>query len=130
MRSRLAEGKFSKPGARDLLAPVIKLEPLTAEEMLILCEKLAIMHADLYSYEKKVTDDNLATFIRIEYERIGADLNITPREIIRDFIEVLDILYQNSDLSIDTIFDSDEFSYAKSEAVSNKVDDNFSEFTI
>ena len=130
LRSRLAEGKFSKPGARDLLAPVIKLEPLTAEEMLILCEKLAIMHADLYSYEKKVTDDNLATFIRIEYERIGADLNITPREIIRDFIEVLDILYQNSDLSIDTIFDSDEFSYAKSEAVSNKVDDNFSEFTI
>lgn len=130
LRSRLAEGKFSKPGARDLLAPVIKLEPLTAEEMLILCEKLAIMHADLYSYEIKVTDDNLATFIRIEYERIGADLNITPREIIRDFIEVLDILYQNSDLSIDTIFDSDEFSYAKSEAVSNKADDNFSEFTI
>jgi hypothetical protein len=45
LRSRLAEGKFSKPGARDLLAPVIRLEPLNPEEMLVLCEKLAGMHA-------------------------------------------------------------------------------------
>ena len=41
LRSRLAEGKFSKPGARDLLAPVIRLEPLTPEEMMVLCEKLS-----------------------------------------------------------------------------------------
>ena len=47
LRSRLAEGRFSKPGARDLLAPVIRLDPLTAEEMLVLCEKLADMHAGL-----------------------------------------------------------------------------------
>ena len=33
LRSRLAEGKFSRPGARDLLAPVIRLDPLTPEEM-------------------------------------------------------------------------------------------------
>ena len=33
LRSRLAEGRFSRPGARDLLAPVIRLEPLTAEEI-------------------------------------------------------------------------------------------------
>ena len=36
LRSRLAEGKFSRPGARDLLSPVIRLDPLTPEEMLIL----------------------------------------------------------------------------------------------
>ncbi|MBQ1383210.1 MAG: ATP-binding protein, partial [Solobacterium sp.] len=76
LRSRLAEGRFSKPGARDLLAPVIRLEPLSAEEMLILCEKLAQMHADLYGYTKALTTEDLAVFIRIEYERIGADLNI------------------------------------------------------
>ena len=91
LRSRLAEGRFSKPGARDLLAPVIRLEPLTAEEMLVLCEKLADMHAGLYGYERKITTDDLAGFIRIEYGRIGADQNITPREVIRDFIELLDL---------------------------------------
>ena len=95
LRSRLAEGKFSREGARDLLAPVIRLDPLTAEEMLILCEKLANIHADLYGYKRKVTMDDLVGFIKIEYERVGADINITPREVIRDFIELLDLLFQN-----------------------------------
>ena len=72
LRSRLAEGKFSKPGTRDLLAPVIRLEALTAEEMLVLCEKLASMHADLYGYTGRIGTDDLAAFIKIEYERIGA----------------------------------------------------------
>ena len=79
LRSRLSEGKFSRPGARDLLAPVIRLEPLTAEEMLVLCEKLAGMHAGLYAYERMVTTDDLVAFIKMEYGRIGADQNITPR---------------------------------------------------
>ena len=120
LRSRLAEGKFSRPGARDLLAPVIHLEPLTAEEMLVLCEKLAGMHADLYGYAQRVTDSDLAAFIKIEYERIGADQNITPREVIRDFIELLDLLYQNSALTVEALLRSDEFAFTKSEAVSDE----------
>lgn len=130
LRSRLAEGRFSKPGARDLLSPVIRLEPLVAEEMLVLCEKLADMHAGLYGYERSVGTEDLAGFIKIEYGRIGADQNITPREVIRDFIELLDILYQNPEMTIAGILDSDEFSYAKSDAVSDKTDHNFMEFTI
>ena len=86
LRSRLAEGKFSRPGTRDLLAPVIRLEPLTAEEMLVLCEKLADMHAGLYGYPRRLTTDDLVAFIKVEFGRIGADQNITPREVIRDFI--------------------------------------------
>ena len=130
LRSRLSEGKFSRPGARDLLAPVIRLEALTAEEMLILCEKLAAMHADLYGYARTITTEELAMFIRIEYERIGADQNITPREVIRDFIELLDLIYQHPDVGLGELLNSDEFSYAKSEAVSDEADENFAEFTI
>ena len=130
LRSRLAEGKFSRPGTRDLLAPVIRLEPLTAEEMLILCEKLSDMHASLYGYRRTLTTEDLAVFIKIEFERVGADINITPREVIRDFIELLDLLYQHPGMSVSALLDSDEFSYAKSEAVSDKADENYVEFTI
>ncbi len=130
LRSRLAEGKFSRPGARDLLAPVIRLEPLTAEEMLILCEKLEELHAGLYGYESRITTEDLAAFIRIEYERIGAEANITPREVIRDFIELLDLLYQNPGATVAGLLGSEEFSYAKSEAVSDETDPGFAEFTI
>lgn len=130
LRSRLSEGRFSRPGARDLLAPVIRLEALTAEEMLVLCEKLSEMHTDLYGYPRRITTEDLALFIRIEYERIGADLNITPREIIRDFIELMDLLYQNPAMSISELLNSDEFSYTKSDAVSDKADQNYAEFTL
>ena len=130
LRSRLAEGKFSRPGARDLLAPVIRLEPLTAEEMLVLCEKLADMHADLYGYARRIGTDDLVPFIKLEYGRIGADRNITPREVIRDFIEALDIMYQNPGMTMQELLGSGEFSYAQSEAVSDRTEQNFAEFEI
>jgi hypothetical protein len=130
LRSRLAEGKFSKPGARDMLAPVIRLDPLSAEEMLVLCEKLSQMHSSLYSYEKTVSTDDLVTFIKVEYGRIGADQNITPREVIRDFIEILDLLFQNPGTTLKGLLESESFSYAKSEAVSNNAQDEFAEFEV
>jgi hypothetical protein len=130
LRSRLAEGKFSKEGARDLLAPVIRLEPLTAEEMLVLCEKLADMHASLYGYQRKINVDDLTAFIKLEYGRIGADNNITPREVIRDFIELLDLMYQHPGMTMADLMQSDDFTYTKSEAVSDETEEDFSEFTI
>ena len=130
LRSRLQEGKFSKQGDEDLLAPVIKLQPLTNEEMLVLSEKLAGLHSSLYGYETKLTANDLADFIKIEYGRIGADTNITPREIIRDFIELLDILYQNPDRDVKSLLQSDAFSYANPESEDKTIDSSFAEFTI
>ena len=130
LRSRLAEGRFSKPGARDMLAPVIRLEALTAEEMLVLCEKLAEMHTGLYNYALHITTEDLVIFIKIEYGRIGADQNITPREVIRDFIELLDLLYQHPETDLASLLSSEEFSYAKSEAVSDETESGFVEFTL
>lgn len=130
LRSRLAEGKFSQAGARDMYAPVIKLDPLTAEEMLVLTEKLADMHTSLYGYQRTITDDDLAKFIKIEYARIGADTNITPREVIRDFIEMLDIVWQNSGTTIEDLLNSDQFSYTEQTAVSDKKTKDYTEFTL
>jgi len=130
LRSRLAEGKFSRPGMRDLLSPVIRLDPLTPEEMLVLCGKLADIHAGFYDYTKTLVDRDLGDFIKLEYSRIGASENITPREVIRDFIELLDLLYQNPNLSINELLNSEGFDFAKPDNVSDDVDENFVEFTL
>lgn len=130
LRSRLQDGKFSQTGSRDMLATVIRLDPLTAEEMLVLTEKLADIHAGLYDYERTVTDEDLAAFIRTEYGRIGAGSHITPREVIRDFIELLNILYQEPGRSVAGLLGSDDFTYAESDAVSNEVSAEYAEFTI
>ncbi len=131
LRSRLTEGRFGREGVKDLMAPVIRLQPLTYEEMLVLVEKLADIHAELFGYERTLTQDNLVTFIKIEYGRIGADTNITPREVIRDFIELLDILSQNPLMRVEDLLGSDAFSYAKPQLEDGaKVEEEYATFTI
>ncbi len=127
LRTRLAEGRFAHEGTTDLLAPIIKLQPLTNEEMLVLIEKLADIHAQLFEYEQRVTQDDLITFIQIEYDRVGADSHITPREITRDFIELLDILFQNPGLDVRELMGSDRFSYSKT-ALEEQAGDSLGEF--
>jgi ABC-type dipeptide/oligopeptide/nickel transport system ATPase component len=70
LKSRLEEGRFSLEGVKDMLAPVIKLSPLTYEEMLVLVEKLADIHAGLFEYERTLNQEDLIGFIKIEFGRI------------------------------------------------------------
>lgn len=129
LSSRLAEGRFAG-GHKDLLSPVIRLKALTQEEMLILVEKLADIHAELYQYQKIVSQQDMIDFIEIEFGRIGADEHITPREVIRDFIEVLDILYQNPKLKVRELLGSDSFAYSKNEIQEAPANGQFAEFEI
>ena len=129
LKSRLTEGRFGKGDLKDMLAPVIKLSPLTYEEMLVLTEKLAEIHAGLFEYEQRLTEDELVTFIKTEFSRIGADKAITPREVIRDFIELLNILYQNPGVKMEELLNSEEFKFSKSESADG-VSEEFAEFTI
>ena len=129
LRSRLAEGHFSGEH-KDLLSPVIRLLALTNEEMLILVEKLADIHADLYGYRQIVTGQDMIDFIEIEFSRIGADTHITPREVIRDFIEVLDIVYQNPSISVRALLGSDSFTFAQNDVTGEQTDTCFAEFEL
>ena len=134
LRSRLSQGRFAREGMVDLMAPVIRLVPLTPEEMLVLVEKLADIHAGLFDYERTLTEDDLARFLEIELSRVGADTLVTPREIIRDFIEMLDIMLQAPGLTVEELLGSGSFSHAVAGA--GATDDaaegeaGFAEFTI
>lgn len=131
LRSRLAEGRFGGE-VSDMLAPVIKLSPLTYEEMLVLIEKLEDIHSGLFGYENRLQQEDLIDFIKIEYSRVGADTNITPREVIRDFIELLDITYQNPQLDVRSLLNSERFEFAKPalEEQAQQTAEDFAEFEI
>ena len=136
LRSRLTQGRFASAGLADLLAPVIHLEPLTYEELLVLIEKLAEIHAGYFGYERTLTEDQLVGFLQVEFGRVGADTHLTPREVIRDFIELLDIVYQNPGTDVEALLKTDEFSGAVSAPAvaagmgDKDVDAAFAEFTI
>ncbi len=109
LRSRLSESRFSSEDAKDLFSPIIRLTMLTYDEVYVLVEKLAQMHGQLFDYTPSVTHDDLLCFLNAEYNRVGAETHITPREIIRDFIELLDTLLQNPGKTMAELVGSGEF---------------------
>lgn len=128
LRSRLESGRFAVEGSHDMLAPIIRLDPLTYEELTVLTEKLADIHAELYGYEPKITLEDRIFFVKAEFQRIGAQTNITPREMIRDFIELLNISYQHPEKPIAELMGEDEFKFSESD--DNGDSDGFEDFDL
>ncbi len=130
LRSRLAEGHFATADIKDLSAPIIRLQMLSQEEMYILVEKLLYLHAQLYNYSPTLTHDDLVYFLTVEYNRVGANTHITPREIIRDFIELVNILHQNPQKSISEILGSNSYEMAKGGLSDEDIHSEFQEFEV
>ena len=129
LRSRLSEGHFASEGMRDLSAPIIRLSMLTQDEMYVLVEKLRDIHAGLFDYAPTLTKDDLIYFLTVEYNRVGADTHITPREIIRDFVELLNILHQNPGATIAGLLGG-EFELSKGGLTDEEIHSEFAEFTL
>ena len=132
LRSRLAQGRFAREDLKDMLAPIIRLQPLTYEELLVLIEKLMQIHAGYFGWTPTLTENDLVDFLKIEFGRVGADTHLTPREVIRDFIELLDILCQNPDANVAELLQSvgGDSLTPVSESPASPDDRNFAEFTI
>lgn len=135
LRSRLAQGRFAREDLKDMLAPIIRLQPLTYEELLVLIEKLMQIHAGYFGWTPTLTENDLVDFLKIEFGRVGADTHLTPREVIRDFIELLDILCQNPDANVAELLQSvggDALAPATATGGTDTAGDdrNFAEFTI
>lgn len=130
LRSRLAEGHFSTSEIKDLTAPIIRLQMLSQEEMYILVEKLLNIHAHLYNYTPTMSHDELVYFLTVEYNRVGAETHITPREIIRDFIELVNILHQNPHKSVSEILGDNSFNMAKGGVSEQEIHSDFIEFEV
>lgn len=135
LRSRLAQGRFAREDLKDMLAPIIRLQPLTYEELLVLIEKLMQIHAGYFGWTPTLTENDLVDFLKIEFDRVGADTHLTPREVIRDFIELLDILCQNPDANVAELLQSvggDALAPATATGDTDTAggDRNFAEFTI
>jgi hypothetical protein len=153
LRSRLAEGHFAGavkpvgpqsagdevqtrlPGQRDVVlrdlsAPIIRLEMLTQEEMYVLVEKLMEIHGDFYGYKPFFTHEDLIYFLTVEYNRVGADTHITPREIIRDFIELSNIIHQNPDVNLREILGENSYEFAKGGLSDIEIHDDFVGFEL
>ena len=130
LKSRLEDSRFSDNSCRDFLAPIIRLKALTPEEMTILIEKLTTIHCNLYDYQTSITENDMVEFIKAEYARIGADSHITPREVIRDYIELLNTLYQYPDKKLLEIINGEDFKYSEATTTDEEINTEFADFEL
>lgn len=129
---RTSQSRFiSKAGIQDAIGPVIRLEPLSQEEILQLLQRLAEVHSVHYGYKKSLSAAELQQFLGAIVGRLGAEALLTPGEIVRDFISVLNVLQQNPKLTLDQLLRGANFQPTAAHQ-SAQVDENseFAEFTV
>ena len=96
LKSRLTDSRYSEMGYQNLASPVIRLRRLSDNELLALTKRLSKLYMQKEGTDiPLVTDAEIESFIRTSTARAGADEMITPREIIRDFLTLLNILRDN-----------------------------------
>ena len=102
LRSRLTAGRFEN-GYDNYLGPVINLRPLTNEEIFVLLTTIRDLHEQRYEYKSEVDDEKLKVYLTAVLNNSLSSELITPREITRDLISLLDTLKQNPEVSFDDL---------------------------
>jgi P-loop Domain of unknown function (DUF2791) len=96
LRSRLAENPIAQQqGLIDLSGPVMRLQPLTPEDLFVLLKNISLVHASGDPAKVVVPDEGIAATLRLANERLGAEYFRTPRDVVRSFVGLLNLLEQN-----------------------------------
>lgn len=103
LKSRLTPGTFTATGRQNLLSPLIYLKRLDDNELFALCKRLILLHTSYYGYETRLTDEDVVHFLQVALDRMGADEMITPREVTRDFLNVLDLMYSDPEAKFEEL---------------------------
>ncbi len=110
LRSRLAENALARQqGLVDLSGPVVRLQPLTPEDLFVLLKNIAFVHAGGDPAKIIVPDEGIVATLRAASERLGADYFRTPRDVVRSFIGLLNLLDQNPSKSWQELLGADVF---------------------
>ncbi|CAL1518008.1 ATP-binding protein [Chitinophaga sp. MM2321] len=104
LKTRLETNKFETAEIRDFAQPVIRILPLDHNEIFVLLKKLKAVFDFNYSSSIDITDVDIQTFMEEMFNKPGAHEFLTPREVIRDFLNILNILRQNPSLEKSKLF--------------------------
>lgn len=135
LRSRLIDGRYGGGSLKTYTSPILKLDLLSHEEILILLQKLRDIHAMHFGYEAQLRDEQLIAFMEAAVGRLGAEEMLTTREVIRDFMDLLHTLHQHPNTTFEELLGEKESNAAvtvknQSSSKNDDLDDLFSEFEL
>ncbi len=103
LKSRLCDSRYALDEYRNYIGPVIRLKRLTDDELFALISRITKLYAVNYGVTPRISEDEMVRFLEISLARAGAEQLITPREMLRDYMTVLNILMQNENVSFEQI---------------------------
>lgn len=104
LQSRLAQNRFAQQaGVIDYSAPTLHLASLTPEELYILLENLRNVFAGGDPDKYLVPDEALHAFLMHCSQTIGDAYFRTPRNTIKEFLNMLAVLSQNAAITWDSL---------------------------
>jgi len=95
LRSRLAENQLATSGLVDLSGPVVRLQALSPEDLFVLLRNISVVHASGDHSARLVPDEGIAALLHKANDTLGADFFRTPRDVIRSFVGLLNLIEQN-----------------------------------
>lgn len=104
LKTRLITNKFETAEFRDYAQPVIRLLPLDNNEIFVLLKKLKEIFDYNYKIELSISDEDIQQFMEELFNKPGAAEFLTPREVIRDFLNILNIIRQNPSVDKSQLF--------------------------
>ncbi|MEH2270731.1 MAG: BREX system ATP-binding domain-containing protein, partial [Nostoc sp.] len=128
---RTKESRFvAQANVQEYIGPVIRLNPLSEAEILTLLQRLAEIHALNFGYEQTLTNRELKEFVREIINRLGAEALLTPGEIVRDFMSVLNILHQNPGIAFAELIHGSKFKPTAMGKDADEDEDGAAEFSL
>jgi hypothetical protein len=118
LKSRLESNKYETAELRDFAQPVINLTPLNNNEVFVLLNKLKLIFDFNYRTELSISEDEIHFFMEAMYNKPGASEFLTPREVIRDFLNILNIIRQNPAIDKAKLFGEMEITDERPQEVS------------
>ena len=95
LQSRLATNSFAHDGLVDMSGPVVRLANLSPEDLYVLLGKIRDVYAAGGSSGDALPDEALHAFMQHCSQRIGDAYFRTPRNTIKEFVNLLAVLDQN-----------------------------------
>ncbi len=99
LATRLAPNRYADNGQQDYASPVIKLDNLSPEDCFVLLANIRNVHCGGESAEQLIPDEGVVAYLRECNARMGAAYFQTPRDTVKDFVNLLNMLQQDSSRS-------------------------------
>lgn len=124
LKSRLQTSSLARDGMVDFSGPIIRLETLNNEEIYVLLEHLHDVFCAHNKIDALLTQEQMVAFMQVVASRIGAEKLLTPREVTRDFISLMNLIYQNEGATYESVMGAGQVKLQSAQTDPDALDDD------